>query len=181
MTSARIHATLTDSLANGPGHRFVVWFQGCSLACPGCFNPETHAPATTEPRPVAELAELALAARVEGITVTGGEPLEQPDALGELCRLVRHGGLGVIVLTGFTRREIETDPVKRAAIAAADLVVAGRYNSGRRLATGLRGSSNKSYWWLTPRYGPADLASVPEAEVRVEPDGTLTYTGMEAP
>jgi len=30
------------SLVNGPGKRAVVWVQGCTLGCPGCFNPQTH-------------------------------------------------------------------------------------------------------------------------------------------
>ncbi|MGD0006352.1 MAG: 4Fe-4S cluster-binding domain-containing protein, partial [Anaerolineaceae bacterium] len=30
------------SLVNGPGKRSVVWVQGCTLNCPGCFNPQTH-------------------------------------------------------------------------------------------------------------------------------------------
>ncbi|HEX8107935.1 MAG TPA: 4Fe-4S cluster-binding domain-containing protein, partial [Kofleriaceae bacterium] len=40
----RIHAFEPRSRANGPGARFVVWFQGCTLGCPGCFNPTTHDP-----------------------------------------------------------------------------------------------------------------------------------------
>lgn len=180
MTLAHVHAVLPDSLANGPGRRYTVWFQGCSLACPGCFNPATH-PFDAAPRPVADLVEAALAAGAEGLTATGGEPLEQPEALRELCHRAREADLGVIVLSGFTRTEIEADPRRRAAIADADLVVAGRFNPRLRLGTGLRGSSNKRYWWLTSRYREADLAAVPEAEVRVAPDGTLTYTGMEAP
>lgn len=41
---ARLHAIEPHSRANGPGLRTVVWFQGCTLRCPGCFNPETHDP-----------------------------------------------------------------------------------------------------------------------------------------
>src|SRR3972149_712339 len=39
----RLHALLPRSRANGPGMRAVIWFQGCTRGCPGCFNPETHA------------------------------------------------------------------------------------------------------------------------------------------
>ena len=39
-----LHALLPRSRANGPGVRLVLWFQGCTLGCPGCFNPTTHAP-----------------------------------------------------------------------------------------------------------------------------------------
>jgi len=40
--NVRVHATEPRSRANGPGARFVVWMQGCTLGCPGCFNPTTH-------------------------------------------------------------------------------------------------------------------------------------------
>ena len=42
MTAIRVHAVEPRSRANGPGARFVVWFQGCTLGCAGCFNPTTH-------------------------------------------------------------------------------------------------------------------------------------------
>jgi len=53
----RLHAFLPRSRANGPGWRSVVWVQGCSLGCPGCFNPQTHDRA--EAGEVAEVAEVA--------------------------------------------------------------------------------------------------------------------------
>jgi len=37
-----LHALIPASRANGPGLRAVVFFQGCTLRCPGCWNPETH-------------------------------------------------------------------------------------------------------------------------------------------
>ena len=48
--SAAIHAIEPRSRANGPGARFVVWLQGCTLGCPGCFNPATHARRRRAPR-----------------------------------------------------------------------------------------------------------------------------------
>ena len=54
---ARVHATAAASRANGPGRRFVVWFQGCTLGCAGCFNPATHVAAG----PVVDLAEVIAA------------------------------------------------------------------------------------------------------------------------
>ena len=38
----RINSILKESEANGPGKRGVVWVQGCSRHCKGCFNPETQ-------------------------------------------------------------------------------------------------------------------------------------------
>lgn len=180
LTAWQVHATLSRSAANGPGTRFVVWTQGCSLGCEGCFNPETHAPGGT-PRSPADVAAEALAEPgVEGVTISGGEPLEQPEPLREFCALIRPSGLGIIVLSGFSRAEIEANPRRLAAVQDVDMVVAGRYNPRLHLGAGLRGSFNKEYWAITPRYREEDLAAVPEGEVVISADGTVTVTGMHA-
>jgi anaerobic ribonucleoside-triphosphate reductase activating protein len=179
-----VHGMLPRSVANGPGFRFTIWSQGCTLACPGCFNPETHAAeGRGEMWTVGGLVDavLAEAPHIEGITVTGGEPLEQPAAVGAFCREVKaHSDLGIVILTGFTRREVEAVPARHAAVADADMVIAGRYLTRRHLARGLRGSSNKTYWARTDRYRAADFAAVPDVEVIITADGTVTVTGMSA-
>jgi anaerobic ribonucleoside-triphosphate reductase activating protein len=182
-TPWRVHGVLPRSVANGPGERFTIWSQGCALACPGCFNPETHTTAQGAARTVGDLlAEVLDEPGIEGVTLTGGEPLEQPGAVGAFCEELRsRSRLGVIVLTGFTRAEIEADTDKAAAVATADLVIAGRYNQRLREATGLRGSANKVYWDLTGRYHPGELGGVPDMEVHIGPDGMVTVTGMVAP
>jgi anaerobic ribonucleoside-triphosphate reductase activating protein len=177
----RIHAVLPLSRANGPGPRFVIWSQGCTLACPGCFNPWTHPRDDGEHSTAAELAAAVLARRgdIEGVTLTGGEPLEQPAAVAEFCaRIKADADLGIVVLTGFTRREIEADPARRDAVGNADMVIAGRYNERRHLGSGLRGSDNKEYWARTARYRPADFSAIPDVELIVAPDGSVTITGF---
>lgn len=174
----RVHATVSRSLANGPGERFVVWTQGCSLGCEGCFNPETHAEAGPV-RAVGDVVAQVLATPgIEGVTVTGGEPLEQPEALALFARDVTRAGLGVVVLTGFSREEIEASAVRLVAVSDVDMVVAGRYNRRLHLGSGLRGSSNKVYWARSSRYEEEMFLELPEAEVFIDPDGTVTLTGM---
>jgi anaerobic ribonucleoside-triphosphate reductase activating protein len=185
-TPWRIHAVLPRSLANGPGARYVIWSQGCTLGCPGCFNPQTHPrTGTAMTRLAEEVADAVLkeaeTTDIEGVTLTGGEPLEQPEPVRVCCDRIRaRSDLGIIVLTGFTRREIERDPARARAVAAADTVIAGRYNARRHLGSGLRGSDNKVYWALTARYRSGQFAEVPEVEFIVAPDGSLTVTGLPA-
>jgi anaerobic ribonucleoside-triphosphate reductase activating protein len=180
----RIHAVLPRSLANGPGPRYVIWSQGCTLGCHGCFNPRTHpAAGAATTRPAGEVADIVLAEAkitgIEGVTLTGGEPLEQPEPVSVFCDRIRAGSdLGIIVLTGFTRREIERDPARAKAVAAADMVIAGRYNAKRHLGRELRGSDNKAYWARTSRYRAEQFTEVPEVEFIIAPDGSLTVTGL---
>jgi anaerobic ribonucleoside-triphosphate reductase activating protein len=182
MQSLRINAFLPHSRANGPGLRAVLWVQGCSLACPGCFNPETHAVAGGRMVSPQDLFGriVALEDRIEGITVSGGEPFQQRRPLLDLLgRVRRQTALSVLVFTGFTWDEVQTLPQADALLACIDVLLAGRYDGSRYLAHGLRGSANKSVHFLTKRYTPADLETVPPAEVVITPGGEIQLTGID--
>src|ERR1019366_3016036 len=79
-----LHALIPVSRANGPGLRTVVFFQGCSIGCVGCWNPKSHQFHGEEIK-VDAVIEKGLRARqehsLEGITFSGGEPMQQPDSL----------------------------------------------------------------------------------------------------
>ena len=174
-----VHGSLRRSRANGPGERFVLWVQGCTLGCHGCFNPGTHSAMGTPVSVDSVLTQVLQLPDLEGVTLTGGEPLQQPEALEEFCRgLKKRSDLGVIVLTGYSVEEIRADERLMAASQDVDVLVAGRYNSRLHLGAGLRGSSNKSYWFLTDRYSGEEFEAIPEIEVLVDSQGTLTVTGM---
>jgi anaerobic ribonucleoside-triphosphate reductase activating protein len=180
--SLRIHHLLPFSRANGPGARAVLWTQGCSLACPGCFNPHTHPAAGGEVVPVEELAArlMALGAGVEGLTVSGGEPLQQrPALLALLQRLRHHTTLSVLLFTGYRWDEVQRLPAAAELLACIDVLIAGRYVEDRRLARGLRGSANKTVHFLTDRYTPADLETVPAAEVSITAAGEVVLSGID--
>jgi len=89
----RLHAFEPASRANGPGLRAVLWTQGCTLGCPGCFNPGTHPFDGGEPASVDHIYGQIIAARarygIQGVTVSGGEPLQQRHALLALLRRIR--------------------------------------------------------------------------------------------
>jgi anaerobic ribonucleoside-triphosphate reductase activating protein len=131
----KIHAMERCSRANGPGSRFVVWFQGCTLGCPGCFNPKTH---RTDGREIS-VDELAsqIPGDIEGITLSGGEPLQQAEAAAELLDVARARGLSTLAFSGTNQRihlltdryrldEIEATPVAEIRIdRAGGLVFSG--------------------------------------------------------
>jgi anaerobic ribonucleoside-triphosphate reductase activating protein len=176
----RIHAIEPRSRANGPGARFVVWLQGCTLGCPGCFNPATHEPAGGREVSVAELAaQLARARDIEGLSLSGGEPLQQPAAAAALLDAARALGLSTLAFSGYTLDEIRALPGGPAVLARLDVLIDGRYRSGERLATGLRGSANQQIHLLTERYRLADVEATPVAEIRIGPTGELVLTGVD--
>ena len=180
----RVHDFMARSRANGPGIRAVLWLQGCSLGCPGCFNPATHPRDSGERASVDELlarvADLGLG--IEGLTVSGGEPLEQARPLRALLeRLRRETPLSVILFTGFTWEEVTTAAEMADVLLFIDVLVAGRYDAARRLARGLRGSDNKTTHFLTHRYAKEDLDAVPAAEIAIGPEGEVVVTGVDPP
>jgi anaerobic ribonucleoside-triphosphate reductase activating protein len=85
----------------------------------------------------------------------------------------------VVLLTGYTLPEIQRRDGSEILLGLVDVLIAGRYVARLRLARGLRGSSNKRAHLLTARYTVDDLEQVPDAEVIIGPDGTLTMTGVD--
>lgn len=174
----RVHAIERRSRANGPGVRTVIWVQGCTLACPGCFNPATH-PAGGDQVEVEALAREVRAAAVDGVTISGGEPFEQPEAL--LALVTALAGTSLIVFSGFTRGEIERQPLGPAILARIDVLIDGRYVERRRLARGLRGSANQVVHLLSARHRTEDIESTPVGEVVIGPDGEVRVSGVDPP
>jgi anaerobic ribonucleoside-triphosphate reductase activating protein len=181
VTTVRVHAVEPRSRANGPGTRFVVWMQGCTLGCPGCFNPTTHDATGGRTVPIAELAAqlaTAAAAGAEGLSLSGGEPLQQPAAAAALLDAARALGMSTLAFSGYSIEEIRELPGGPEVLARLDVLVDGRYVSTDRLASGLRGSANQRIQLLTGRYSLADVATTPVAEIRIGPTGELVLTGV---
>jgi len=172
----RIHATEPRSRANGPGARLVIWFQGCSLGCPGCFNPATH-PVGGDELDVDEV--LARIGAVEGISLSGGEPMQQPAAALALVAGARARGLSTLMFSGYTIDEIRAIPEGPAVLASLDVLIDGRYDSTQRSASGLRGSANQTIHLLSPRYSLADVEATPVAEIRIDRTGAAILTGVD--
>lgn len=123
MKKEEIEITVSDiqhfSLGDGPGIRTTVFFKGCNLLCPWCHNPETqsffpqilHYAARKEDRecgkvmPAAKVLEEVLldaefyAASGGGATLSGGEPLCQPDGAAALAEMLKRSGVHVLIDT----------------------------------------------------------------------------------
>jgi anaerobic ribonucleoside-triphosphate reductase activating protein len=156
--------------------------QGCNLGCAGCFNPETHdAHASIPPVATTEIASWVFKNNVDGLTVTGGEPLQQFEGVLELGHLVRATGKSVVVLTGFTSKQVFKRAARETLAEAFDVVIAGPYLSSHHSASSLRGSSNKEFLFLTDRYDLESFANTPDAEVIIDSDGSITITGVNVP
>lgn len=95
----RIHSLESFGTVDGPGIRFVVFLQGCPLRCLYCHNPDTWDPKQSGKYLLSpeELLEEVLRYKSfiakGGVTVTGGEPLLQPEFLYEFFSLCKENGI----------------------------------------------------------------------------------------
>ncbi len=180
----RLHSLLPLSRVNGPGARFVVWVQGCSRRCPGCFNPDAWPLDGGEWMDVPRLARRIVSEPgIEGLTLSGGEPFEQPAACAALAQAVRRAGLSVFVFTGFTLEEIRrsADPHALALLREVDILVDGPFRREVRCRRLWRGSANQRVHFLSERYRPDQFpldAAEAEVEVIIDETGDLRLTGF---
>ncbi len=102
-TPGRIHSVETFGALDGPGIRYVVFLQGCLLRCAYCHNPDTWDKCDGTSTTAGEVVEKILPYRnfiqSGGITLSGGEPLMQPEFAAAILRLCKEQGFHTAVDT----------------------------------------------------------------------------------
>ncbi len=145
----RLYGLVTDSIVDGPGYRTAIFTQGCPHHCPGCHNPESHAPEGGTVWTLGDVEQkFANNPLLDGVTLSGGEPFLQPAACAELARRAHQKGLNVWVYSGYTYEQLQemaqSDPDVRALLNEADVLVDGPFLlSERSLELDFRGSRNQ--------------------------------------
>ncbi|WP_328448293.1 4Fe-4S single cluster domain-containing protein [Amycolatopsis sp. NBC_00438] len=176
MELLNLHRIVDVTAAEGPGLRCAVWTQGCSVRCPGCFNPQTWTTRGGTLLPWQDLAERVLAIEgVEGVTLLGGEPFDQPEPLGAFASAVRAAGLSVMTFTG---RVLEDLPPSKL-LEATDLLVDGPFLADRpEPSRPWVGSVNQRFHFLTDRYDESIFATPNRLELRIATDGSVELNGF---
>ena len=139
----------------GPGSRAVICFHGRSRNCDGCIAKSMNLSEDFEEYTAEKLYEwLSYCNNIEGISISGGEPLEQNiKELTSFLHMVRRDSrnLSVILFTGFTYDEI-VQSSKKTILPFIDVLIDGTYKKELNDNNGLRGSSNQIIHLLTDRY-----------------------------
>lgn len=147
----------------GPGNRLVIWTKGCSKHCKNCANPELWNIDGAKDYPVREVVQIVKnilrREQISGITISGGDPLEQKEEIllliNELSMLVDD----ILIYTGFTLDYIEKtwdeqdlNILKNKVSALID----GPYIDEKNIETVvLRGSLNQNIYFFKPEYEKA--------------------------
>ena len=175
-----IHNYIETSKANGPGCRFVIWTQGCSIRCDGCFNPSTHEFSTNKEVKTSEIVDLILSCdNIEGITISGGEPLDQFEEVLQLVKEVKKKtNLSIVIYSGYESTEILGTFPKKKIIDYIDVLISGKFKKNNVSKLGNIGSANQKHIFITDRYNINDFMSLNCIEYLVSDDGTIHKTGF---
>ena len=192
-----LHALIPASRANGPGLRAVVFFQGCSVGCPKCWNPSTHQFLGTEVTVDAAVQEVLRARQehtLEGVTFSGGEPMQQADSLLRLIQCLHQQApeLSFGMFSGYAEHELaegqywvwgdgSSEQSRRRLWqeihAGLDFAILGRFNQAQPSSLPLRTSRNQVLRLFSDRYTPADF-SEELIEVSIHEGGRAEVTGF---
>lgn len=145
----------------GPGDRVCLWTQGCKKRCKGCISPELQPYSGNE---IDEdvlakiLIQVARKNNCTGITISGGDPLEQSQALLKLLTLLRNEFDDILVYTGFEFQDIQdglVDIEAKKCLEYLDVLIDGKYIDELNYKDCvLRGSSNQRIHFINKGLAP---------------------------
>lgn len=118
-----------QSFIYGPGCRYVIWVQGCSIRCDGCCNKEMW---SFDNRIVLSIEEILQDINskinyIDGITLLGGEPLDQFDEVSKLILECKKICLSIMLFTGYELKEIKSKKMD-SILKHIDILITGRYD-----------------------------------------------------
>ena len=145
----RIAGVYRESIVDGPGLRFAIFTQGCKHACFNCHNPETWdmngGYDCSFEKLLKAIDENPL---LDGVTLSGGDPMYQPEACYYFLEEVKKRKLHTLIYTGFTFEELiensKRNPYILKTLELTDMMIDGLYVDEKRdLSLLFRGSSNQ--------------------------------------
>jgi anaerobic ribonucleoside-triphosphate reductase activating protein len=144
---SRVHFPVTSL---GPGKRIGIWFQGCNVRCPGCISADTWSTNRGDTTLEQLLSQVgSYFPDTDGVTISGGEPFEQPDALvallGELRRLTN---ADILVYSGYPIESLTETLAKAPGLI--DALITDPFELHSAHSRPLRGSDNQRMHLLTP-------------------------------
>jgi anaerobic ribonucleoside-triphosphate reductase activating protein len=179
-----------STTAEGPGVRFAIWVQGCSIKCRGCFNPHLWNPKLGAKKSVSELIKQICAAReinpaIEGVTFLGGEPFEQAEPLTWIATRMKEIGLNIMIFTGYTLEELQNPShkdfkIRKELLELTDLLVDGRFEEQNiDLNRPWVGSTNQRFHFLSNIYSPEIIfkSAKDRLEIKVSAQGLASING----
>jgi anaerobic ribonucleoside-triphosphate reductase activating protein len=176
----------------GPGQRLAIWFQGCSIGCKGCVSLDTWPADSSREVALADLIDWCRSTTrgaLGGVTLSGGEPFDQPEALAalldELNRWRSEPGVrfDILCYSGYPLAHLRR--VHPGILARLDAIIAEPFVENLPVAHVWRGSSNQTLVPLSALgeevFGPHVLAPAGSLGKRIQMKleaGRIWYIGI---
>lgn len=179
---SRIHFPVTTL---GPGRRLGIWFQGCSLRCEGCISVDTWATAKTL-IPIEQLMRTlsSYLPLIDGITISGGEPFDQFEALlAIVVQLRKKTKVDILVYTGYSVEYIseQLQQIK----PYIDVLISDPFQRQSSQTLRLRGSDNQRLHCFTSQaiekyayYQQAVTTEDKVLDVMFDAEGVVWFAGI---
>ncbi|ERL04741.1 radical SAM domain protein [Oribacterium sp. oral taxon 078 str. F0263] len=140
----------------GPGKRLGIWVCGCRRGCKGCSNPELWVQKPEYEVTVEDIMSLVSRIsdlhKIDGFTISGGEPMDQPEGLSQLITQLSAYSKDILIYTGYRIDELKKreDPATNIILSRAAVLIDGEYREEENMDVLLRGSSNQRIHILIP-------------------------------
>ena len=144
----------------GVGRRLAIWVQGCSIRCTGCINPELWNNESGKLVDVATFSDgiLKLSGFFNGITITGGEPFDQYEALISFCSFLKlKSNTDIFVYTGYEPDKLIQKFPDQLFTQCINRIMAGPYIMAKHENKNARGSSNQNLIKFEPETSNINL------------------------
>ncbi|MBO5224544.1 MAG: radical SAM protein [Clostridia bacterium] len=160
----------------GPGKRLLLFTQGCSLRCKGCVNQHLWEFGVGKNISTAELVKLCM--DTDGVTLHGGEPLDQAEGLYGFVKTLKANGKTVVLFTGYLYKELNS--IQRKIWNLSDIVVSGRYIEDKRnIYLQFRGSTNQRVYVHKGKYSNYKIKDGKTVAIlRLSEDGVMQSRGF---
>jgi anaerobic ribonucleoside-triphosphate reductase activating protein len=142
----------------GPGNRIGIWVCGCNKKCPSCSNVELWKPQQKYEITISHLnniiENIACEQKIDGFTITGGEPMEQAKELAELIAYLKKVNKDILVYSGYSLKELQKSKsvyIKRI-LASIAVLIDGEYIEEQNNNSPLKGSDNQQINILNLQY-----------------------------
>lgn len=175
---SRLHFPVTTL---GPGKRIGIWFQGCSIHCEGCISIDTWNFNSNQIslNDVNILLDTWLP-KCDGITISGGEPFDQEEALFELLKFLKSFKKSILVYSGYPFEKLKYK--KEVLDEWIDVLISEPFDHQQTQTKALLGSDNQQMHLLTA-LGKKEfsmyLEKSPEKKLDIQfDDNTVWMTGI---
>lgn len=178
---SRVHFPVTSL---GPGSRVGIWFQGCSIRCPGCVSVDTWRSGLgqTTVDAVIDAIEPWLP-EAHGVTISGGEPFEQPEALCALLTSIRKTtAIDILLYTGYSIEAVSHWLSRMEGLI--DALISDPFQIDLPQTLPLRGSDNQRLHLLTDlgrskfHSAESETSAIPQIDVMFDSNGVVWIAGI---